>query len=425
LPYGGAAKVWLHHALQDLNQLLGGHLVIRQGDPAKIIPELMAQQQINHLFHHHAYDAHGRELANRIHQQLKPDQVHAFHAQLLWDPDEVLKQDGTPYRVFTPFYRKGCLGVGPLPSKPLPAPQSMTFIQATISLTIDELKLMPNKAWGTTITAGWDISTQGAHQRLEDFIQDGLSGYYIGRDFPAKQHTSRLSPYLRWGQISVQHIWARLAQLTDIPEKDLDHFKSELGWREFSYHLLYHFPDMTTVNLNRQFDAFPWRDDPAKCLAWQQGQTGIPIVDAAMRQLYATGYMHNRLRMIAGSFLVKNLGIHWHQGQAWFWDCLFDADIANNSAGWQWIAGCGADAAPYFRIFNPILQAEKFDPTGQFIHQWVKELRHLSPPACFKPWAYQGQADLLSTDTYPKPIVDLSISREEALAAYQSIKKDS
>ena len=426
LPYGGAANVWLHHALHDLNKLLDGQLMICEGDPAEIIPALMAKHQITALFHHHAYDGHGRALTKRVHAQLKSDSVHAYHAQLLWDPEEVLKQDGTPYRVFTPFYRKGCLGTGPLPSAPLPKPHSMKFIQPqTKQLTIDDLNLMPEKSWGQTITATWDISTQGAHQRFEDFIEDGLSGYYIGRDFPAKQHTSRLSPYLRWGQISVQHIWARLAELSHIPEKDMDHFKSELGWREFSYHLLYHFPSMTNVNLNRQFDAFPWRDDPQRLLAWQRGQTGIPIVDAAMRQLYTTGYMHNRLRMITGSFLVKNLGIHWHEGQAWFWDCLFDADIANNSAGWQWIAGCGADAAPYFRIFNPILQAEKFDPEGQFIHQWVDELSHLSPPACFKPWAYQTQADLLAPNTYPKPIVDLSTSREEALAAYQSIKKDS
>ena len=423
---GGAAKVWLHHALNDLNQQLDQKLSGWVGDPLIIIQKLMQSHGIDHLYCHERFDPYGIQLQSNLKAQLGQSKVHTYNGTLLWHPEEIHKSDGTPYKVFTPFYRKGCLQFGPLPRPPLPKVTPNELIASNESTSVDTLALLPKLDWGQTITQYWDISEQGAHKRLRAFIAHKLSGYKIQRDFPSQGHTSKLSPFLKWGMISVNRVWDTLNELHNIPPKDLDHFKSELGWREFSYYLLHHFPKMTTENLNANFDHFPWHEDAELLKAWQSGQTGYPIVDAAMRQLYATGYMHNRLRMVVGSFLVKNLTLHWHHGQAWFWDCLFDADIANNSAGWQWIAGCGADAAPYFRIFNPILQAQKFDKEGDFIHQWVPELANLPAPHCFQPWlapqATLDNANVKLGDNYPNPIIDLTASRDRALNAYAHLK---
>ncbi|MEE2769685.1 MAG: deoxyribodipyrimidine photo-lyase [Pseudomonadota bacterium] len=423
---GGAGKVWLHHALSDLNRQLDENMHFFKGDAESIIPEIMEQHDVQHLFCHERFDPYGISLHQILEKHLGKERFHSFNGKLLWHPNEIHKNDGTPYRVFTPFYRKGCLQFGPLPRLPLPLTKPTKYASISGSTSLEALSLLPNKPWGKEITQYWDISEAGAHKRLDTFIANKLTGYKIMRDFPGLGHTSKLSPFLRWGMISVNSIWDKLNSLEQIPPKDLDHFKSELGWREFSYYLLHHFPKMTTENLNPNFDHFPWHEDPALLKAWQQGQTGFPIIDAAMRQLYATGYMHNRLRMVVGSFLVKNLTLHWHNGQDWFWDCLFDADIANNSAGWQWIAGCGADAAPYFRIFNPILQAQKFDKDGIFIHQWVPELSKLPPPHCFQPWLAPPlvlqEADVRLGDNYPKPIIDLTASRDRALNAYAHLK---
>lgn len=423
---GGASKAWLHHALTDLNQQLQQKICFLKGDPQELLPELMAKHQINNLFCHERFDPYGIALQDTLKQSIGFEKFHSFNGTLLWHPEEIHKSDGTPYRVFTPFYRKGCLQFGPLPRQPLPhiIPDKLTLIEEGCHL--DELSLKSKLPWGKEIIQYWDISEQGAHNRLNTFIEHKLEGYKIQRDFPSQGHTSKLSPFLKWGMISVPTVWAQLNTLTNIPSKDLDHFKSELGWREFSYYLLHHFPKIIKENLNPNFDHFPWHEDDALLKAWQQGQTGYPIVDAAMRQLYATGYMHNRLRMVVGSFLVKNLTLHWHHGQDWFWDCLFDADIANNSAGWQWIAGCGADAAPYFRIFNPILQAQKFDKDGAFIHQWVPELAKLPAPHCFQPWLAPkdilDQANVKLGENYPNPIIDLTSSRDRALNAYSHLK---
>lgn len=428
-PPGGAGSVWLHHALSSLNETLDNKMLFIKGDPCDILPKLMADYQIDRLYCHERFDPYGIALQKKLESALGNDVLHLFNGTVLWHPDEIQKSDGTPYRVFTPFYRKGCLQFGPLPRKPLPKAQPQSWLTSTQGYELDDLKLLPDHAWGADITQYWQISETGAANRLEAFIKHKLSGYKIERDFPSHGHTSKLSPFLKWGQISPNTIWYRLDSLADIPPKDLDHFKSELGWREFSYYLLHHFPKMVTENLNPNFDGFPWHEDPELLKAWQTGQTGYPIIDAAMRQLYATGYMHNRLRMVVGSFLVKNLTLHWHHGQDWFWDCLFDADIANNSAGWQWIAGCGADAAPYFRIFNPILQAQKFDKDGAFIHQWVPELANLPTPHCFQPWlapeSVLKQANVELGVSYPKPIIDLSASRDRALAAFAKLKSKS
>lgn len=277
--------------------------------------------------------------------------------------------------------------------------------------------------------ARWDISEGAAQDRLDDFVMAELEDYREGRNFPDKANVSRLSPYLHFGQISPNTAWHRAADAAAIinNEASLDTFLSELGWREFSYYLLYHFPQLPSKNLQTRFDLFPWANDTKSNLeAWQQGKTGYPLVDAGMRELYRTGYMHNRVRMVVGSFLVKNLLIHWHSGEEWFWDCLVDADLASNSAGWQWIAGCGADAAPFFRIFNPITQSEKFDKQGEYIRRYVPELANMPAKYIHCPWLAPDdvlqQAGVKIDVNYPGPIVDIKESRVRALEAFAVTK---
>ncbi|MFQ3222947.1 MAG: deoxyribodipyrimidine photo-lyase, partial [Porticoccaceae bacterium] len=279
--------------------------------------------------------------------------------------------------------------------------------------------------------ARWDISEEAAQDRLDDFVMAELEDYREGRNFPDKANVSRLSPYLHFGQISPNTAWHRAADAAAIinNEASLDTFLSELGWREFSYYLLYHFPQLPSKNLQTRFDLFPWANDTKSNLrAWQQGKTGYPLVDAGMRELYSTGYMHNRVRMVVGSFLVKNLLIHWHSGEEWFWDCLVDADLASNSAGWQWIAGCGADAAPFFRIFNPITQSEKFDKQGEYIRRYVPELANMPAKYIHCPWLAPDdvlqQAGVKIDVNYPAPIVDIKESRVRALEAFAVTKID-
>ena len=270
----------------------------------------------------------------------------------------------------------------------------------------------------------WDISDGGVQNSIEYFFNHGISNYKEGRNFPQKRNVSRLSPFLRWGQISPNILWYNCEQLSS--DKNVDHFKSELGWREFSYYLLYHFPILPKKNLQKKFDNFPWVQNTNFLNSWQKGKTGYPIVDAGMRELWETGYMHNRVRMIVGSFLVKNLLIDWKQGEEWFWDCLLDADLASNSASWQWVAGSGADAAPYFRIFNPVTQGQKFDKDGEYTKKFVPELKNLPSKYLFNPW--ETPKDILSDSgielgkNYPLPIVDIKTSRNMALEAFSSIK---
>lgn len=309
-------------------------------------------------------------------------------------------------------------------------PESIEIVQNSVrSLSLEALNLLPKINWDMQMTARWDISERAAHERLDEFVMDELQDYREGRNFPNKANVSRLSPYLHFGQISPNIAWHRAAEagafITN--EQSLDTFMSELGWREFSYYLLYHFPKLPTDNLQVRFNLFPWAENTdADLQAWQQGKTGYPLVDAGMRELYTTGYMHNRVRMVVGSFLVKNLLIHWHKGEQWFWDCLVDADLASNSAGWQWIAGCGADAAPFFRIFNPITQSEKFDKQGSYIRRYVPELAGMPEKYIHAPWLAPPEvltgAGVVIGNNYPAPIMDIKESRERALAAFAVTK---
>jgi deoxyribodipyrimidine photo-lyase len=297
------------------------------------------------------------------------------------------------------------------------------------SLSLDSLGLLPNISWDKDMRTIWQINENAAQERLDRFIMSELEDYRDGRNYPDKANVSRLSAYLHFGQISPNSAWHRVSDAAPMikNEASIDTFLSELGWREFSHYLLYHFPQLPRENLQSRFNVFPWSADTDDHLqAWQQGRTGYPLVDAGMRELYSTGYMHNRVRMVVGSFLVKNLLIHWHRGEEWFWDCLVDADLAANSASWQWIAGCGADAAPFFRIFNPITQSEKFDKQGEYIRRYVPELAAMPSKYIHAPW--QAPADVLeSADVviganYPAPIVDIKASRERALDAFKFTK---
>jgi deoxyribodipyrimidine photo-lyase len=349
---------------------------------------------------------------------------------LVTEPWSVRTGTGGSYRVYTPFSK--AVFAGHLPAAPLPAPTVLAPVPAI--LASDKLAtwgLAPSKPdWCAGLAARWIPGEVGARQRLDTFLVGPADAYDHDRNFPDRHGVSYLSPHLRWGEISVRSVWhATATAAADAPARDKDThtFMKELLWRDFAYHLLYHSPTMTTLPLNQKFSAFPWRDDLAGLRAWQQGRTGIPIVDAGMRELWATGYMHNRVRMIVGSFLVKHLLIPWQHGEAWFWDTLCDGDIASNTASWQWIAGCGADAAPFFRIFNPVTQGEKFDPNGTYLRIHVPELARLPTKVIHQPWSAPplmlAGAGVRLGETYPAPIVDLKRGRERALAAYQTMKE--
>ncbi|MHA7840968.1 MAG: cryptochrome/photolyase family protein [Gammaproteobacteria bacterium] len=425
-PIGAASQCWLHHSLTQLNEQLENHLMIAKGDPLDIIPKLIKSHHIDAVYWNRCYEPWQQKRDHKLIEQLK-DQgitVETYNGSLLWEPWEIQTKEGSHYKVFTPFYKKGCLNAME-PRTPLPKPQKISYVSHKKQMeTIESLNLLPSLSWGKKIMDTWRVGETAAKKSLNTFIDDHLSHYDEGRNFPANQHISRLSPHLHWGEISPHEIWHAIKKLSQT--NSTASFLSELGWREFSYNLLYHHQTLPYKNLQEKFNNFPWTNSKKMLAAWQQGLTGYPMVDAGMRELWQTGFMHNRLRMVTASFLVKNLLIHWHEGERWFWDCLLDADLANNSASWQWVAGCGADAAPFFRIFNPVTQGKKFDPTGEYIRRYVPELTHLPNKYLYAPWeapeSVLKEADITLGQTYPKPIVDLSQSRQYALDAYKDIK---
>ena len=429
---GAASKWWLHQSLTKLNESLDGKLLVYQGNPHEILNKLIEEQEVSYVTWNRCYEPWRIDRDKEIKRNFEDKNVavESFSASLLWEPWTISKDDGTPYRVFTPFYKKGCLNS----EEPrLPAGKvdlSNLYSEDLSSGSIKDLNLLPTIKWYKSFEEEWNPGEIGAEQNLNSFLDSGLLNYKEGRNFPSQEFVSRLSPHLHFGEISPNEVWYRAKTKEGISgiEKSLAHFHSELGWREFSYYLLYHFPDLPDKNFQEKFDIFPWQENEEFLALWQKGNTGYPIVDAGMRELWQTGYMHNRLRMIVGSFLVKNLLIDWRFGERWFWDCLVDADLASNSASWQWVAGSGADAAPYFRIFNPITQGLKFDPEGEYTKKYVPELRDLPNKYLFSPWEAPenilADAGIELGKNYPKPMVDLKLSRETALEAFATTKKE-
>ena len=420
---GEASRVWLHHSLKSLNRSLQGKLSVFAGNPQDILHYLIKTYAVQSVYWNRCYEPWQITRDTHLKSSL-PVPVHSYNGLLLWDPWQVTKADKTPYQVFTPFFNRGCLNAPP-PMRPYPVPKTVNILSNT-GIKIKHLNLIKNMKWNTQlIEKNWKIGEKNAYKILKSFLCSGLYTYRQGRDIPSIMQTSRLSPHIHFGEISVRTLWHKVSNLPKTP--DTHAFLSELGWREFAYNQLFYTPDLPTKNIKSKFDAFPWGNDTHTLQAWQQGKTGVPMVDAGMRELWQTGYMHNRVRMIVGSFLVKNLLIDWRHGERWFWDCLCDADMASNSASWQWVAGCGMDASPYFRIFNPVVQGQKFDPDGTFVRRYIPEIAQLPNTYIHAPWTAPKyilqSANVVLGHTYPQPIVDLKQSRQRALAALQSIKK--
>ena len=425
---GSASKAWLFRSLNELNETLDNNLKVFIGDAVNVFKKLTTKFEVSDVFCNKSYEPQQIEKDSQIKDYLSEIGINfnSSNSSLLWDTEKILKDDGTPYRVFTPFYKKGCLVSGD-PRPPLPDFTPNVFQSELLISELNVLSELIDDDWDKKIKKNWHVGESAALNQLDIFLQNGIYNYKDGRNFPDNLNVSRLSPHLHFGEISPNQIWYAINENNN--ERNVSHFKSELGWREFSNNLLYFNPDFPTKNFQKKFDNFPWEFDTEIFNSWKNGTTGIPIVDAGMRELSETGYMHNRLRMIVGSFLVKNLLIHWSYGAQWFWECLFDADLANNSAGWQWIAGSGADAAPYFRIFNPILQSQKFDPDGKYIKRFVPELSKLPVEFLFSPWDVKD-SELLKYDfkmgeDYPFPIIDLKFSRQRALDSFQKMGEKS
>ena len=430
---GGAARWWLHQALADLAAALTRHglkLILRRGNPQVIIPQLAGETQAEAATWNRCYEPHAIARDTLLKTSLREQglTIATHNGALLFEPWEVKSKTDTPYRVFTPFY-KACLSLAPQ-FTPAPEPPALEG-KAAASDVLEAWRLLPTQPdWAQGFD--WDATCSGAQRQLDGFIRTALTGYKTMRDRPDIAGTSRLSPYLHYGQISPRQVWQAITHAQAEARGGVinggEAYLRELVWREFCHHLLYYQPQMPEQPLQPNFANFPWRHDTAGLRAWQQGQTGFPIVDAGMRQLWQTGWMHNRVRMIVASFLVKDLLIPWQEGQRWFWDTLVDADLANNAAGWQWVAGSGADAAPYYRIFNPLLQSQKFDPEGAYIRRYVPELRNLPLPWLHEPASAPApvlrEAGVRLGQNYPLPVVDHRQAKDRALAALKTSKAE-
>ncbi|MBN8889120.1 MAG: deoxyribodipyrimidine photo-lyase [Rhodospirillales bacterium] len=422
---GGASRWWLHHSLAAPGAELaarGAPLLLRRGRYDQVIPALAAEVGAAAVHAGLPTEPWARAALRRVHAALG-GRLRTHLTTLAFAPTEIRTQAGTPYGVYSPFAR-ACLArvaeTGGLPAPPLAAPARLEAAPSPPGDRLADWGLLPARPdWAGGLRAAWMPGEAGAAARLERFRHAGLAQYAARRDLPGVAGTSMLSPHLAWGEVSVSQVWHATAGGAK--------FIGELLWREFAAHLLWHHPALPEAPLREAFAAMPWRDDAADLRAWQRGRTGIPIVDAGMRQLWRTGWMHNRVRMIAASFLVKHLMLPWQHGEAWFWDTLADADLAQNSASWQWVAGSGADAAPYFRIFNPVLQGRKFDPDGAYVRAWVPELARLPDRWLHAPWDAPedvlAQAGVLLGRDYPRPLVDLAAGRQRALDAFAALPR--
>jgi deoxyribodipyrimidine photo-lyase len=425
-PAGAASRWWLHHSLASLDATLHTHhaaLHLRRGDTLEQLRELIRRSGAGAVYWNRLYEPASIARDTRIKSALREEgiAVHSHNAALWCEPWQIATQQGQPYKVFTPYWRN--LRPQLQATEPLPVPRMPGWRELPDGLPLAALDLLPRIAWADGLAAGWQPGEAGVQELLEIFGDDAIGDYAHARDLPARHGTSRLSPHLHFGEISPRQIHFALdrrARASDSKRRpDIEPYLRELGWREFAHHLLFHFPQTPTENFNPRFADFPWAaPDEALLARWQQGRTGIPLVDAGMRELWHTGWMHNRVRMIVASFLTKNLRQHWLHGARWFWDTLVDADLANNTLGWQWVAGYGADAAPYFRVFNPVTQAKKFDPDGHYLRRWLPELADAPLALLHEPWR---DADLLKRSGYPAPTVDLRQSGQRALDAYGAL----
>jgi deoxyribodipyrimidine photo-lyase len=429
-PLGGAARWWLHHSLAALDsdlRRLGAPLLLRRGPAGEILARLAEETGAARVFRSRVYEPEALRRDAEIAASLRARgvEVSTFAGALLAEPADIRSAGGKPFRVFAPFWR-ACLAVIAL-SPETPAPTRLNAAPAPAGDRLADWGLTPTKPdWAGGLRDAWRPGEAGARERLAEFLKEGAPDYAQARDFPARPGVSRLSPHLHWGEIGPRRIW-RAVRAANIPKADADAFLRELGWREFCHHLLLADPTLPDAPLDARYARFPWAKDSGPAFrAWTRGKTGYPFVDAGMRQLWLTGWMHNRLRMMTASFLVKHLLVDWREGERWFFDTLVDADLSSNAGNWQWVAGCGADAAPWFRIFNPVLQGEKFDAEGTFVRRFVPELARLDPRFIHRPWTAPErilrEAGVRLGETYPLPIVDHAAARARALAAFAAIR---
>jgi deoxyribodipyrimidine photo-lyase len=415
---GAASRWWLHQSLRSLESDLkqnGLRLILRVGPALDALCALIAETGADAVYWGRRYEPAAQAVSHEIRQTLRQRGIDArgFNNSLLAEPSEFLNQAGKSYQVYTPFLRAMLKSIEPPAPEGIPralkAPRNWP-----VSLPLDALELMPATRWYTRMATTWRPGEEGAMTRLKKFVSTRLSRYQRDRDLPAIAGTSGLSPHLHFGELGPRQVWHALKG-----ERQRAAFLRQLIWREFAYHLLHHFPHTPTEPLREEFAHFPWQRQLQGLASWQRGETGIPMVDAGMRELWATGVMHNRVRMIAGSFLVKNLLLPWQEGARWFWDTLVDADLACNTLNWQWVAGCGADAAPYFRIFNPVLQGRRFDPAGEYVRRWISPLAGVADKQVHSPWLAEA-----APKGYPAPRIDLNQSRQAALDAYQAMRDE-
>lgn len=428
---GAASRVWLHHSLHDLNQNLrsrGNELLLAQGDSESVLKQVIEQYGVTRLYWNRCYDPVSIKRDKKIKVRFKDLLPESFNSLLNAEPWEALKADDTPYRVYTPYWRmrsKDLPGVKPVSAPRTIAPTPMVK-KANVfkAAPLASLELLPARDWHVGMMSHWQVGEKAAMSSLKRFLKSPVNDYTDTRNIPSVVGTSRMSPHLHFGEISprqILHVLNKGATNLVALNAGEETFAKEILWREFAYSLLFHFPHTIDKPLDKRFDQFPWEKRYTKALhAWQRGNTGVPIIDAGMRELYATGWMHNRVRMIVASYLIKNLLIPWQKGEQWFRDTLVDADLASNAMGWQWAAGSGADAAPYFRVFNPVLQGEKFDKSGDYVRRWVPEIAQISNKFIHKPW--ELDEDARAGIDYPAPLVDLKQSRQRALAAFDTIK---
>lgn len=421
---GSAAKWWLHYALKDFERQLediGLQLIFKKGKSEDILNDLAKRLKAGCVVWNRSYDREAMERDAGVLKKMSAlgVKVETFQGNVLFEPGTVLNKAKKPFQVFTPFYN--CVRDIDIEKGASVSEKKLVGYSSSLSSeSLDSFGLLSDKNSYQKYGANWDPSIKGGEKLLKEFVDEKIRSYSVSRDFPGEMGTSRLSPYLHFGQISVRWIYNIIR---DLPASDRDPYYRQIIWREFTWAVLYYFPEIATSNFKTQFDDFGWQGDGELLKCWQEGRTGYPIVDAGMRELRETGWMHNRVRMIVGSFLVKDLMIHWLEGARWFWENLVDADLANNSFGWQWVAGCGLDASPFFRVFNPILQSQKFDPQGVYIRKYVPELRNVPNKFIHAPWNFkESQTGVRIGVDYPEPVVSHAAARINIDRAYKRMK---